>query len=88
MLPEQIQHIISKLPLAIQTLIASVVSFFEGELSKKDTRIQELEEQLAKHSRNSSKPPSTDPPYKPAPKSRRQRTGKKEVVKKDIKVIL
>jgi transposase len=78
MLPEQIQHIISKLPLAIQMIIAHVVSFFKGELSKKDARIQELEDQLAKNSRNSSKPPSTDPTYEPpAPKSRRRRTGKK-----------
>ena len=36
-----------------------------------------MEEQLAKNSGNSSKPPSTDPPYKPAPKSLRQRTRKK-----------
>lgn len=78
MLPEQIQHIISKLPLAIQRIIASVICFFEGELSKKDMRIQELEDQLSKNSRNSSKPPSSDPTYEPpAPKSRRVRTGKK-----------
>lgn len=40
-------------------------------------RIQELEARLAKNSRNSSKPPSTDGYAKPAPKSLRQKTGRK-----------
>jgi len=47
-------------------------------------RIQELEARLAKDSHNSSKPPSSDPPFKkPAPKSRRQRSGKKVGGQKD-----
>jgi len=40
-------------------------------------RIQELEDQLAKNSANSSKPPSSDGFNKPAPKSLRKRHGKK-----------
>ncbi len=40
-------------------------------------RIQILEDQLAKNSRNSGKPPSSDGYEKPAPKSRRKRSGKK-----------
>ncbi len=40
-------------------------------------RIQELEDQLAKNSRNSGKPPSSDGYEKPAPKSRRKRSQKK-----------
>lgn len=40
-------------------------------------RIQKLEDQLAKNSRNSGKPPSSDGYEKPAPKSRRKRSGKK-----------
>lgn len=40
-------------------------------------RIEQLEQQLSKNSRNSSKPPSFDGPAKPNPKSLRKRTGKK-----------
>ena len=78
MLPNRIQNIISKLPQAIQEIIALVISYFEGKLSEKDLRIKDLEDQLSKNSLNSSKPPSTDTPFdKPAPKSRRTKTGKK-----------
>lgn len=78
MLPDKIQNIVNKLPKTIQKIIVMVISFFEQELSKKDHRIKELEDQLSKNSQNSSKPPSTDKPYdKPTSKSRRFKTGKK-----------
>ena len=42
-----------------------------------EARIQTLEDQLAKNSRNSGKPPSSDGYGKPAPKSLRKRHGRK-----------
>lgn len=47
------------------------------ELEKSSKRIKELEDQKAKNSRNSSKPPSTDGKKKPKPKSLRKKTGRK-----------
>lgn len=47
------------------------------ELRKLQERIKELEGQLAKNSRNSGKPPSSDGLKKPSPKSQRKNNGRK-----------
>jgi transposase len=54
----------------------AVVKLFHETLSKMAERIQRLEDQIAKNSSNSSKPPSSDG-LKKKPKSLRQRSGKK-----------
>ena len=77
MLPDNLQKEILKLPKEQQALFGMLVSYFEGELSLKDTRIKELEDRLSKNSSNSSKPPSTDQKPKRSPKSLRKKSGKK-----------
>ncbi len=83
MLPKRLQKIVALLSFSIQELIAEISSYFEQQLAQKDAcirekeaRIQELEDQLCKNSQNSSKPPSTDSPYKdkPEPKNLRKKT--------------
>ncbi len=54
----------------------AVVKLFYETISKLDERIQQLEDQIAKNSSNSSKPPSSDG-LKKKPKSLRQKSGKK-----------
>jgi len=54
----------------------AVVKLFQEVLGKMAARIQRLEDQIAKHSGNSSKPPSSDG-LKKKPKSLRQKSGKK-----------
>jgi transposase len=55
----------------------AVVALVFATFEKLAERIQKLEDQLAKNSRNSGKPPSSDGLSKPAPKSLRKRHGKK-----------
>lgn len=79
MLPKRLQKIVALLSVSIQELIAEIRSYFEQQLAQKDARIRELEDQLSKNSQNSSKPPSTDNPYKdkPEPKNLRKKTKRK-----------
>ncbi|WP_420497474.1 DUF6444 domain-containing protein, partial [Parafrankia sp. FMc2] len=49
----------------------------QADLARALERIAELEAQLAKTSRNSSKPPSSDGLAKPPPKSLRTKTGRR-----------
>lgn len=76
MLPKELQILIDSLPPETQVVVKAIVSFFEKENAVLKARIKELEDQLAKDSSNSSKPPSTDPPKK-KPKSLRGTTDRK-----------
>lgn len=49
----------------------------DQEINRLNLRVKELEGQLAKNSRNSSKPPSSDGLNRPHPKSLRKSTGRK-----------
>ena len=81
MLPEPLQQATKKLPEESRLVIEAIVVFYEHHYESKiqqlEARIKELEDQLSKNSRNSSKPPSTDEFDKPAPKSLRKKTGRK-----------
>ena len=55
----------------------AVIALFRETIGQLAARLQTLEDQRAKNSRNSGKPPSSDGLSKPAPKSLRKRHGKK-----------
>lgn len=57
--------------------IVNLIQSMNQSLLHVTARMQALEDQLAKNSHNSSKPPSSDGLSKPAPKSLRKRHGKK-----------
>jgi len=77
MLPQEIQLLIKTLPPESQAVIKAIILIYESKFEKMEARIKELEDQLSKNSKNSSKPPSSDGYKKPSPKSLRQKTNRK-----------
>lgn len=81
MLPEPLQQAIKRLPEEARVLVEAIVVFYDHHYKSKiqelEARIKELEDQISKNSRNSSKPPSSDEFDKPAPKSQRKKTDRK-----------
>ena len=57
--------------------LSAIIALIQGRFVVLAEQIERLEDQLAKNSSNSGKPPSSDGYEKPAPKSRRKRSGKK-----------
>ncbi|WP_412842898.1 DUF6444 domain-containing protein, partial [Candidatus Frankia alpina] len=57
--------------------LAALVVSLQADLARALARIAELEAQVAKSSRNSAKPPSSDGLAKPPPKSLRKKTGRR-----------
>ncbi len=76
MLPKEIEDLIKTLPAESQGVVKAIALIYESKVQKLEARVKELEDQISKNSSNSSKPPSTDPFFKP-PKSLRKKTGKK-----------
>lgn len=57
--------------------LIDLVLLSQEQIGALNERVQKLEDQIAKHSGNSSKPPSSDGPSKPNPQSLRRSTGRK-----------
>jgi transposase len=78
-MPEQNPAAVAPDPLAAEVVgLRARVADQEARIAQLLERIQELEARLAKDSHNSSKPPSSDPPFKkPPPHSLRQSKGRK-----------
>lgn len=76
---EEILEVYELGPDAVVSLVQALVGKFETQVQALNERVRELEIRLAKDSRNSHKPPSSDEPTfrRKAPKSLRKRSGKK-----------
>lgn len=77
MFPKEIQDLIKTLPPESRLVVEAIAMIYESKIQKLEARIKELEDQLSKNSKNSSKPPSSDGYKKPSPKSLREKTKRK-----------
>ncbi len=58
--------------------LVDIILILQEQVQELTQRVTQLEDQIAKNSRNSGKPPSSDGLNKPKPKSLRKKTGKKQ----------
>lgn len=82
---EQIREVYDQGPEAVEKLVFSLVDTVNylidivveqnARIEAQDQRIKKLEDQISKNSRNSSKPPSSDSPYKNKPQ-KKSKSGK------------
>ena len=79
-LPQEIQSLINTLRPESRAVVKAIALIYETKVQKLEVRVKELEDQLAKNSKNSSKPSSTDGFNRPVPKSMRKKSGKKAVI--------
>ena len=77
MLPKEIQAVLALLPEEYRKIVEPVFMVYEFRIEKLEAEAKHLSDQLAKNSRNSNKPPSSDTFNKPAPKSLRKKTERK-----------
>jgi transposase len=77
LLPEEIHAAYEQGEQAVGKLVIDWTVEQAAVMHTLELRIQALEDQLSKNSRNSGKPPSSDGLSKPAPKSQRKRHGRK-----------
>ena len=54
MLPQEIQELIKILPAESQAVVKAIALIYEDKFKKQEKRIKELEDQIAKNSKNSS----------------------------------
>ncbi len=75
---DEVLAIYERGPEAVVALVEALIERQEARIAELGARVEELEDRLAKDSRNSSKPPSSDSGgEKPAPKSLRGKSGRK-----------
>ena len=69
-----------------ETLV-SIILILQQQLAEQALLIQELQDQLAKHSCNSGNPPSSDGLKKPSTRRLRKKSGRRPGGQKDIRGI-